>query len=41
MPFVLCNALAMFMKLMVDILFPFIVSFIIVYMDDTMVYNST
>eukprot|EP00253_Pinus_taeda_P001770 PITA_01770 len=40
-PFGLCNAPTMFMRLMNDVQCPFIDSFIIVYLDDIMVYCAT
>ena len=41
MMFGLCNAPVMFMRLMNDILHPFIDSFIIIYLDDMLLYSST
>jgi hypothetical protein len=40
-PFGLCNALATFMRLMNDVLCPFINSFLIVYLDNVLIFNDT
>ena len=40
-PFSLCIAPTTFTRLMNDILFPFIDSFVILYLDDIPVYNAT
>ena len=41
MPFILYNAITKFMTLMNDLLCHFIVSFVVVYLDDIMVYSPT
>jgi hypothetical protein len=41
MPFGLCNTLATFTILMNDVLCPYLDSFVIVYLDDILVYSGT
>lgn len=41
MPFRLCNALATFMRVINDIFRPFLDDFVVVYLDDTLVFSRT
>jgi hypothetical protein len=41
MPFGLCNAPTTLTRLMNDVLCPYLDSFVIVYLDNILVYNST
>ena len=40
-PFGLCNALAMFMRVMNDLFRPFLDNFVLLYQDDILVYSRT
>jgi hypothetical protein len=41
MPFSLCNTPATFMRLINDVLCPYLDSFVILYLDDILVYSAT
>ena len=41
MPFGLCNSTATFMRIMNDVFRPFIDDYVIVYLDDILIFNQT
>jgi hypothetical protein len=41
MPFSLCKALTTCMRLMNDVLIPYLDSFVIVYLEDILIYSAT